>query len=374
MTFQSRFVLAALFITSSLTLSTPANAATWSFLDLGTLGGSGNLSFAQGINDSGQVVGYSSFYDGSQHAFITGANGVGMTDLGSLGGGSTHAFGINTAGQAVGDTRTGQGPQQAYITGANGGGMNALVALNGRISFAQGINDSGQVIGSYETGSGYHAYITSSDGAGVTDLGTLGGSFSSALGVNNSGQVVGYSAASDGNNHAFITGVNGVGLIDLGGRNSVAYDINNAGQVVGSSTDSGAGGHAFITGANGVGKTDLGTLNGDSSGSAYSVALGINNYGLVVGYASSPYSGQRHAFITGANGVGMTDLNSLVTIGNGDYLTQATGINDFGQITVISNQGHSFLFSSVAAVPEPETYSLMLIGLCFISFSARRKH
>jgi hypothetical protein len=32
------------------------------------------------------------------------------------------------------------------------------------------------------------------------------------------------------------------------------------------------------------------------------------------------------------------------------------------------------MIAAVSPVPEPETYALMLIGLCFISFSARRKH
>ena len=50
--------------------------------DLGTLGGS--YSIAHGINDAGQVVGYSATATGDQHAFITGPNGVGMTDLNLL--------------------------------------------------------------------------------------------------------------------------------------------------------------------------------------------------------------------------------------------------------------------------------------------------
>ena len=67
---------------------------------IGTLGG--NNSYANGINDAGQVVGYSATAGGVQHAFITGPNGMGMRDLGTLGGTDSFAYGINDAGQVVG--------------------------------------------------------------------------------------------------------------------------------------------------------------------------------------------------------------------------------------------------------------------------------
>src|SRR5690242_921808 len=56
---------------------------------LGTLSGS---TLGYGINDAGQVVGYSVTPTGAHHAFITGSNGIGITDLGTLGGGSSEAY------------------------------------------------------------------------------------------------------------------------------------------------------------------------------------------------------------------------------------------------------------------------------------------
>ena len=56
----------------------------------------------------------------------------------------------------------------------------------------------------------------------VTDLGTLGGDFTAAYGVNDNGQVIGLSTVPGGQSHAFITGPNGIGMIDLAGTAAFA--------------------------------------------------------------------------------------------------------------------------------------------------------
>ena len=80
------------------------------------------------------------------HAFITGADGNGMRDLGTFGGDHNYAYSINEAGQVVGWSSG-----HAFITGPDGEGMidlNSLVDLPDGVFLhdAVGINNAGQVI------------------------------------------------------------------------------------------------------------------------------------------------------------------------------------------------------------------------------------
>ena len=74
----------------------PANANSVTAFDLGNLGYlvAGDV---WGINATGQVVG-ASYLGINLHAFATGNNGVGMINLGTLGGRDSVANGINDSG------------------------------------------------------------------------------------------------------------------------------------------------------------------------------------------------------------------------------------------------------------------------------------
>lgn len=120
--------------------------------DLGTLPG-GNPSWGYAINDSGVIAGQAVEAHGFGHAVIS--NGTTLIDLGTLAGGTTQygytswAYGINNSGQVVGFSSAMTG-SHAFLYSA--GTMSDLGTLGGNTSAAYAINDVGQITGySYTT-------------------------------------------------------------------------------------------------------------------------------------------------------------------------------------------------------------------------------
>jgi probable HAF family extracellular repeat protein len=321
--------------------------------DLGPLGSlGGTTSYVRAINDQGQVVGDSYTSNGAVHPFLW-QGGV-MTDLGTLGGSFGSAWGLNDQGQVVGySSPSGNTASHGFLW--QGGLMSDLGGFNiPLISYAYGLNDQGDVVGSSKIDRYYasHAFLWQ-DGM-MTDLGTLPGFFSvtsQATAINNAGQVVGGSYGvhtghhhhnkSHAISHAFLW-QDGVmtDLGTLGGDSSFASAINDLGQVVGSSKlhHSRNSAHAFLW-QDGV-MNDLGTFGG---GAGSSQATGINNQGEIVGYSELPtFPYNSHAFLWQSGR--MTDLGTL-----GGVNSYAYGINNWGQVVgwsflAATNIYHAFLW------------------------------
>jgi probable HAF family extracellular repeat protein len=325
---------------SASALAQTSTAQTYSIAVLGNLGG--GSTYGTALNNKGQVTGFSSTTGGATYdPFLTGINGEGITDLGNIGG-YTLGYGVNDIGQVVGYGQPAAYYNgQAFITGPNGSRITPIGTLTtGTYSRATGINNSGQVagyIGNSSTNTD-SAFITGPNGVGFTALGTLGGDSSTANAINGSGQVVGDAVTAGFTDDAFITGVNGTSMQDLAvGPDSATFAVNNSGQAAGTVATPGNGSDAFLSAPNGGPSVNLGSIGG-----ANASAFGVSNTGQVVGWAQIA-SGTYDAFVF-SNG-SMVDLNSLVKLADGAYLTQATAINDRNQIVAQGSDGLSYLLS-----------------------------
>jgi probable HAF family extracellular repeat protein len=236
-------------------------------------------SRAEDINESGQVVGYSSSADGSLYrAFIWTAAG-GMQPLaGSLGGCCTLARAINDEGVVIGEARLAGTGAHAVVW--ENGVMRDIQSFTTGSTFPWDISSYGAV-GQWNTSDA--AFLWTST-AGMSTLAGLGGKNDVAIGINDLGQVVGwYPRTPTAVNTAFLW-TNGVitDLGTLGGTSSVAWAINNAGQVVGRAELPRKGVqypyHAFLWTA-AAGMKDLGL----PSDATLAQARDLNETGWVVG-------------------------------------------------------------------------------------------
>ena len=154
-------------------------------------------SSANGINDSGQAIGYYDFYSKLTNKALLWSGGTAQ-DLGALSG-ETVCLGesINNSGEAVGYSFYSTENYHAVLWSQ--GTIQDLGILPGGIgSEAFGINSSGQVVG-YAIDSSGVEYAVLWSGGTIQELGTLpGGVQNAALAINNFGLVVGYAYDSIG--------------------------------------------------------------------------------------------------------------------------------------------------------------------------------
>ena len=161
----------------------PSHACLWTLdsmniatiHDLGTLDPNNNQasSYAFAINSSRQIVGYSTSLAGTPHAFRY--SGMTMTDLGTLGGQESYAFSINSSGMVVGYTVSQKQQVIPFIATFIPSGP-VMVNLNNllptgsgwELQDARSINDNGWITGYGIINGQQHAYILKPNGAVVT--------------------------------------------------------------------------------------------------------------------------------------------------------------------------------------------------------------
>lgn len=108
-----------------------------------------------------------------------------------------------------------------------------------------------------------------------------------------------------------------------------------------------------------------------SLGRTFSEGKDINDAGQIVGWATNISGSPQRAFLWQAGT--LIDLNSFIDAALGFTLTAAEGINDRGDIVgwgTVGGQTHAYLLQ---AVPEPETWALLLAGLGILTLAARQR-
>lgn len=199
-------------------------------LDLGNLGT--GYSHGNAINNAGHITGYAYIPTeavGNTHAFLFGAPGQKLKDVGTIG---TYSIGIaiNGADQVLGQFS--DGPNFHIFLYQRGAAQELSPSAQAFVWGARSLNQQGQVTGSVAHGDFYHAFIYSN--GVLNDLETLGGPYSSGEAINDLGQVTGGAWTANDEIHAFLyTGGRLRDLGSLGGTFASGYAINNRGHVAG---------------------------------------------------------------------------------------------------------------------------------------------
>src|SRR3990172_9610139 len=275
----------------------------------------------------------------------------------------TIPWGINEAGDVVGWSTDG-GVERPFLFTEAGGTVPLDLGTNRSRGTGRDINDAGTAVGSLYSPDPQHAMRWPTGGP-AEDLGTLGpGPFSEAWGLNSTGAVVGTSDYGGPLPHGFLyTDAGGMVDVTLSAAGG-AYDVNDAGVVVGTAGNPAfpwsagiledLGGQGGFDLSSGMAINEAGQVGGclrSTTGSAERVARytdgvgwqilggggdtncakGINAYGDLVGQGRRTGTGILRAFLY-TDSDGLLDLEELANPPLQYRILDATDINDRGQI------------------------------------------
>jgi probable HAF family extracellular repeat protein len=341
--------------------------------DLGVVGANLNQPGQPLVITNGGWVAGAAGVGAAEHAVLW--RGGQMFDIGKPGlGGNSIANGVNDWVQAVGEAENtssklstsedfcgfqamgfSSSPKPCVPFLWQQGKMFPLRTLGGVNGVASYINSYGAVVGYAETATADSACPTPQKYQfkpvvwfqnWIAELPTGNDAEGVAFSGNDLGQVVGASGSCGPFNPVWLFNLvplhallwqNGkaIDLGNLGGAmNNLAYKINNRGQIIGGSDLAGdQTTHAFLWTA-GTKMQDLGTVNDSVNNDSYSIGLGINDQGEIVGVSANADFTIARAFIR-QNGK-LVDLNSLVSGTATLDLITACSINAKGEIIGIA--------------------------------------
>ena len=185
----------------------------------------GSQAQPSGVNNSDQVTGeFPTGQNADAHAFLWSPQTLILQDLGTLGGKISFAYGINDSAQVVGFSVNHSEVEFPFIWSEDTG----MQAIPRPFNAAYAINNQGQVAGT----AGGDAAIWSQTG-GTQDLGALPGALGSrAVAISNRGTVVGVSGGFVFFWSPTLGMVNVNSLCHNANQNWTAVGVNSAGQIV----------------------------------------------------------------------------------------------------------------------------------------------
>ena len=285
----------------------------------------GSYSFAQRINESGQIAGSIANDDGNANAVVWSRQGLVILETQQ-----SEAADINDSGVIGGTIFTDEGEN---IAGSWRHGNFSPVVTSTPFTLVRGISNKRVLALEYylEDEGSFHGGLWMN--GRLFDLTPLAGdTTSSAFDVNNNGVAVGYSINYDtSGSSTAVRWTNGVpvALPNLGGGDNIANAINASGHIVGSGQNADGLYRGFYIRGNRIKELSPIAADGDS----FAWDLNSNGDAVGMGTADTEAGPEYHALLFPKNG-NPIDLSTLPEVVAAGWvrLDSANGINDDGDI------------------------------------------
>ncbi|MCX7383137.1 MAG: hypothetical protein NT133_17385 [Alphaproteobacteria bacterium] len=189
-----------------------------------------NTTRPEGINNAGQVVGFSVDVELHAHGFLLTGNV--FTSLDVPGATDTYAMSINSSGDIVGYFRDAGGQNHGFLRTSSG--LINLDVPGATNTTIVDINDDGQITGQYQDISGSLRGFRYASGAYYSIDGIGSVNYTEPESIGSDGQIVGYYFDAIGYRHGFVNTLGATTTLDVpGASETILTDISPSGVISG---------------------------------------------------------------------------------------------------------------------------------------------